>query len=224
MKKKHLGFNKKCVHVCLKVQPNTVIYELTAYSISNWLLHFVTNDKRAGHTLSPLNELNLPHKNTRPHSHTFTYSRHTHMHTKARPYINCGHTRASAKRKPRRRPSPQPINTRSHTLLTHYPELSYPRVTIYWQALAPTSLWHVPPGSKASSVVWRAGECWGPCGAVGVGWGGGADQGERSYSFGSLWSKGPGELKGGTLLKNTCDNDVIWVLARPARQLLTVMM
>lgn len=41
--------------------------------------------------------------------------------------------------------------------------------------------------------------------------------------FGSSWSKGPGGQKGGTLLKNTCDNDVIWVLARPARQLLTVM-
>lgn len=42
--------------------------------------------------------------------------------------------------------------------------------------------------------------------------------------FGSLWSKGPVGLNRPTQLRNTCDNDVIWVHLRPAQQLLTLMM
>lgn len=44
----------------------------------------------------------------------------------------------------------------------------------------------------------------------------------RGVLLGSLWSKGPGGLNGGTVLRKTCNNDVIWALARPAQQLLTV--
>lgn len=203
--------------MCLKVQPDTVIYELRANSISNWLLHFVTGDKRAGHTLSPLNELNLPHKNIHPHSFTFTYSTRAHIHTSTMDI----HTNAKEKKKnTRHKRTPQPINTRSCTLLTHYPELSYPPSHRPLTSTHPDFSLTRPPGSKATLVVWIAGGCWGPRGAVG-----GRGGGDSSHiPFGSLWSKGPGELKGGTLLKNTCDNDVIWALARPARQLLTVMM
>lgn len=58
---------RECVHVCVcvfKSQSIFVIYELTANPISNGLLHFVTGDERAGHTLSPLNELHLPLQNS----------------------------------------------------------------------------------------------------------------------------------------------------------------
>lgn len=143
-------------------------------------------DERAGHTLSPLNEPNLPHTKT----HVVTYSVRTHTCTR-------------------------PINTHLHTHAPH----SLPRtlLTLNHRPLTGTG----PDfsrtrhkGSKANSVVWK--------------WGGGLKEGsDREGShipFGFLWSKRPEGLRGGTLLKNTCDNDVIWVLARSARQLLTAMM
>lgn len=92
-----------------------------------------------------------------------------------------------------------------------------PKVTVHRQALLSLTR-HL--GSEASSVVWRAGRCWGPRGA---GWG----IRLRSVVIFLLvppGAKGLRDWKGGTLLKNTCDNDVIWVLVRPAPQLLTVMM
>lgn len=63
-----------CTRVWLKGQPNVVIYELRENLISDGLLHFVTSDKRAGHRLSPLNELDLPHRHTHLGSFTITYS------------------------------------------------------------------------------------------------------------------------------------------------------
>lgn len=80
----------ECVCVCWKGQPDIVIYEPRVHSISNWLLHFVTSDKRGGHTLSPPNELYLPHKNMPSPFHTCTY---------VRSYINCGHTNKCTKKK-----------------------------------------------------------------------------------------------------------------------------
>ena len=67
--------------MCLKGRPSVVIYELRANSISNGLLHFVTGDKRAGHTLSPLNELTRPRKNTPCLSHIYIHCRNTHTST-----------------------------------------------------------------------------------------------------------------------------------------------
>lgn len=194
--------------MCLKGRPSVVIYELRANSISNGLLHFVTGDKRAGHTLSPLNELTRPRKKTPCLSHIYIHCRNTHTHTQAQSHItHRGHTNKCTE-KSRHWFFLRPINTCSHTLLTRYPELPYPPSHRPLTGARPDFSQTRHPGSKGSSVVWRAGRCWGPRGAFG------GDQAEEfsHIPFGSLWSKGPGGLKGGTLLKNTCDNDVIWLL------------
>lgn len=137
--------------MCLKSQPNLVIYELRANSISNGLLHFVTSDKRAGHTLSPLNELNLPHKNTHPGSFAFTYSIRNTRDTSTVPHQLWTHKQMH--QKSRHKLFSQPINTCSHTLLTHYPELSYPPSHRPLTGARPDFSLTRHPGSKASSVV-----------------------------------------------------------------------
>lgn len=141
-------------------------------------------------------------------SHTFTLKwAESPSHKNTRCHIQCTHTHMHT--------CTRPINTHLHTHAPH----SLPRtlLTLNHRPLTGTG----PDfsrtrhqGSKATSVVWK--------------WGGGLKEGsDREGShipFGFLWSKRPEGLRGGTLLKNTCDNDVIWVLARSARQLLTAMM
>lgn len=162
--------------------------------------------------------LTKTHVRALPHWHTVQI--HTHTHVQKHSPTSTVDTQTNAQKKPWHKLFPLPINTRSHTLLTHYPELLLPPEPPSTDRRSPRLLSDTSPGVKGQLSSVKSRGCRGPYGAV-VG-----DQtGEWSpIPFGSLWSKGPGGLKGGTLLKNTCDNDVIWVLARPARQLLTVMM
>lgn len=210
--RKSFESTKHCVRVCLKGQPDVVIYELRANSISNWVLHFVTSDKRAGHTLSPLNELNLLHKNTCPRSLTFTYLYSTQNHSYTSTQTNAQKVQTQALSSTHKHTFTHTSHSLPRTLLPPEPPSTDRRSPRLLSDTSPRVKGQLT--SVKSRGVLRAPWC---------GWG--HQTWECSHiPFGSLWSKGPGGLKGGTLLKNTCDNDVIWVLARPARQLLTVMM
>lgn len=98
-----------------------------------------------------LNELKLPHKNSHSASPVFTCSTQTthfvlpHVHTHT-------HTRKQSTKKGQKLFS-RAINTRTHTPLTHYLEVSYSQSHRPLTGARPVFSGTRHPGSKASSVV-----------------------------------------------------------------------